>query len=193
MPSSEWRRRAAALLAPGALLLSACTAPEATQSPAQPSLTCASGDIVAPAPAGPAVTELRRAAESGPLYLMLAGRARATGCRFVEEAGRILLEYAFEDGGRLRVEHDPRIEYSNQEARLASPPAEEATAILARAEQAAFSPKGCGINWREAETKPGDDGHSTEMVYRGDVCSCQARVRRDGNQRIVGLVLRSTC
>ena len=33
----------------------------------------------------------------------------------------------------------------------------------------------------------------TETVFRGEVCNCQARIRRGGDGRVVGLLFKSTC
>jgi hypothetical protein len=138
--------------------------------------------------------ELRRSVEKGPLYTVPAAAAGVASCHVRYDSAVIELEYRFKDGGWLHVKRDARIEYTEQEARFALSPAENPVTILAGAERAAFGPDGCGIDWRQAETQPaGDDPSATETVFRGDVCNCQARIRRDAAGRIVGLVLRSTC
>lgn len=66
--------------------------------------------------------------------------------------------------------------------------------ILVRAECTAFGVNGCGINWQQTETLPvRDDTSTTETIFRGDVCNCQARIRRDNAGHVVGLALRSAC
>ena len=138
--------------------------------------------------------ELRRSVEMGPLYTIPAAAAGVASCRARYDSAVVELEYRFKTGGWLHVKHDARIEYTEQEARFALSPAENPVVILAGAERAAFGPNGCGIDWRQAETQPaGDDPSATETVFHGDMCNCQARIRRDAAGRIVGLLLRSAC
>jgi hypothetical protein len=130
----------------------------------------------------------------GPLYAALARQSSVASCRIGNDSSAVTLEYTFRDGGWLQARRDPRIEYNNQEARFAMPPAEDPVAMLTRAEQLAFVPDGCGIDWRTPETQPsGDDPSTTETIYRGDVCNCQARVRKDTTGRVMRLLLRSAC
>ena len=139
------------------------------------------------------LTALRRSVETGPFYA-IGSRSGVASCRVTRDADAIRLEYTFRDGASLRVTRNPKIEYTDQEVRLVSPPSESAVAVLTRAEQAAFDAKGCGIDWRQPETAPaGDDPRATERIYRGDVCNCQARARSDASGRVVRLQLRSAC
>jgi hypothetical protein len=136
----------------------------------------------------------QRAVERGPLFVVSANRAGVASCRIGVESGTASLEYQFRDGGWLRTKRDPRIEYTDQEARFAVPPAESPITILTRAERVTFGDQGCGIDWKRGETHPAeDDRGAVEAVYRGDTCNCQARVRRDASGRVVGLALRSAC
>jgi hypothetical protein len=188
---------AARLLVAASLLGVTCsTPPEARQaaSPAAPAECTVAGGPLAPQDAE-AVAKLRQTVDAGPLYAMLAASTSVASCSIsVGESGRIALDYRFRDGASLRVTHDPRIEYNNQEVHLASPPAEDAVAVLTRVERAGFGADGCGIDWREADTQAaGNEPNVTETIYRGDVCNCQARVRRDTGGRVVGLVFRSAC
>jgi hypothetical protein len=169
--------------------------PVASQSPA----TSSAPDCVAAeggtSPQDPeALASLRRSVETGPFYTISASTSVVAACRVSRDADAITLDYTFRDGGSLRVTRNPRIEYSDQEVRFASPPGEGPVAVLTRAEEAAFGAKGCGIDWRQPETRPaGDDASVTEIIYRGDVCNCQARVRSDAAGRVAGLVFRSAC
>jgi hypothetical protein len=132
--------------------------------------------------------------EKGPLFTVPAAAEGVASCRVRYDAAVIDLDYRFKDGDWLHVKRDARIEYTDQEARFALSPKENAEAIRAGAERAAFGPNGCGIDWRQAETQPSvDDPSTTESVFRGDVCNCQARIRRNAAGRVVGLMLRSTC
>jgi len=140
-----------------------------------------------------AITALRETVEKGPFY-GIAARAGVAGCRAARDDGTIRLEYTFRDGASLRVARNEEIEYTDQDLRLASPLDESPVAALTRAEQAAFDGRGCGIDWRSIETRtPDDDPDATESIYRGDVCSCQARARSDAAGRVIRLQFRSAC
>lgn len=198
MPSSESRHpvvmlRGLSLVA--ALVLTACSAPAVSSQTAS---TTAAAQCVAAA-GGPAqnvetMESLRRAVETGPLYVALIKQSSVASCRIGTDSAAVTLEYMFGDGSWLQARRDPEIEYNNQEARLAVPPADDPVTILTSTEQFAFAPKGCGIDWRTTETQPaGDDPGATETIYRGDVCNCQARVRRDTTGRVTRLLFRSAC
>jgi hypothetical protein len=102
--------------------------------------------------------------------------------------------YVFADGATLRVTRDPTIEYSDQEAQFGAALTDDPVALLTRAEHSGFGSEGCGIDWQHAATEAAaEDAKSTEQVYRGEVCNCQARVRRNAGGKVVGLLLRSTC
>ena len=199
MRSSDLRSRALRLawcLVVASSILPACSpVPVSSQSASSAPPPCVAADG-SPAKHSPdAIANLRRAAETSPLYAVLASKTgQASSCRVSGDADAITLEYTFRDGGSLRVVRNSQIESSSQEARLASPLAEGPVEVLTRAEQASFGDKGCGINWRQPETKPaGDDPKTTESVYRGDTCNCQARVRRDASGRVLSLSIRSAC
>ncbi len=51
------------------------------------------------------------------------------------------------DGCVSRI--NPKLEYTDQEVRFASPLGGNPVAVLTGAEQAAFDAQGCGIDWRE--------------------------------------------
>jgi len=178
MRSSELRARHALPLAASVLSFACSTQPTATDA----GLDCRG-------PGTPAAAEWRHSVERGPLFAIAAG-AGIEDCSIEEKTGVIDLRYAFRDGGWLHAKRDPRIEYTEREVRFASPLAEDPLAVLRRAEQAAFGAAGCGIDWRLSETEA--QGAASEAVFRGDVCNCQARVRREDG-RVVGLTLRSAC
>jgi hypothetical protein len=141
-----------------------------------------------------AVNTFQRTLEAGPLFAVFTGKAPVASCRIGFDAGTASLEYQFQDGGWFRAKRDPSIEYSDYEAHLGAPPAEDPVAILTRAERAAFGDAGCGIDWKESESRPAADMPGvTDTIFRGDSCNCQARVRKDGGGRVVGLSLRSAC
>ena len=184
------------LVVAGCVLAASCsTAPvpnrDAVTSAA---LECVPADAQGAPADAKLLASLRHTVETGPVYALMVRKAGLTSCRIGNESGRLELDYRFLDGGSLRVRHDPSIEYDDLEARFASPLAEAAIALLTRVEQASFGATGCGIDWRQAETRPaGDDPKATESIYRGDTCNCQARVRSDAAGRVTGLVFRSAC
>jgi hypothetical protein len=140
------------------------------------------------------VRELRQAVEGGPMFRALSTRVMWTSCQVREESGKVILEYGFSDSSQLRVERDARIEFTLQEVRFRTPVTLDAVDVLRRAEAAAFGSEGCGIDWSKGDTQPfSTDPTVRETTYRGDVCSCQARVRNDGTGRAVGLDFRSAC
>lgn len=104
------------------------------------------------------------------------------------------VDYAFGDGATLQATRDPSIEYSTQEATFVTPASEDPIALLTRTEHAAFGKDGCGIDWQRGANEPAaNDAKGTDQVFRGSVCNCQGRVRRDAAGKVVGLSLRSTC
>lgn len=181
------------LILGGALLL-ACSETLPRQVAASPpvDVSCKSGEGVALPEMG-TIVALQRNVEKGPLYTVPAA-AGVAECRIGYESGVIALEYRFRDGGWLRVKRDSSIEYTEQEAHFSLLSQEQAVPILVRAERTAFGVNGCGINWQQTETLPvRDDTSTTETIFRGDVCNCQARIRRDNAGHVVGLALRSAC
>jgi hypothetical protein len=169
------------------LLLAACS-----PSPPPECVFAGSGDAATP-PDPATVGEFRQSIEAGPLYAMAADEGALAACRISREATRLVLEYSFANGASLRAERDPTIEYAEQDVRFASPREADPAAALARAEQASFGASGCGIDWRQGTAEPAAAAPSAETVYRGDLCNCQARVRRDAAGRVVGLIFRSAC
>ena len=197
MRSSECLANAATmacrLLVVTSLTVAACSPrPVASQRASAPP-ECSGADAVASAQDAKTLTDLRRSIEMGPFYAV-GSRAGVASCRITRDADSLRLEYTFRDGASLRVTRNPKIEYTDQELRLTFALAENPVAVLTRAEQAAFDSKGCGIDWRQPEVGPAsDDPRSTENVYRGEVCNCQARARSDASGRVVQLQMRSAC
>jgi hypothetical protein len=192
MTQSRWR-----LVAATAAWLTACSSsPRATQTSAAaplPSCTVADGRAL-PASATDTAAALRKTIESGPLFAAFAATTAVSRCQIGADDGATFVEYQFRDGGSLRAKRDPRIEFSEFDAQFAAPPREDPITILTGAERAAFGADGCGIDWKDAETRTPDDRRAAvEKIYRGDTCNCQARVRTDAAGRVVGLILRSTC
>jgi hypothetical protein len=197
MPSSDaWvRMPAVAWVAVSVLFAASCTASPAarqTQAAAVPACTPSAANPPS-ADSQAAVDAFRRAVEANPVFVTGA-TAGVDSCQMAVDAGVISLDYRFRGNGWLRAKHDPRIEYMDIETRFGIPLAQDPLPILTRAERAAFGDSGCGIDWKAGESHPvADDPGASEIIYRGDSCNCQARVRRDPAGRIVALILRSAC
>src|SRR5438477_3133491 len=178
------------------IFLAGCSMPSLSKQGAAPPVIspCVVADQNLSPKEKEAIAELRRNVESGPLYTTPASAAGVAKCSAGYEAGVIALEYTFRDGGWLRAKRDSRIEYNDQEARFELPPGQDPTAVLKRAELAAFGASGCGIDWGESEKQPAeDDPQAVETIFRGDTCNCQARIRTKAAGRAVGFRFRSTC
>lgn len=192
MRSSRVGRRVAGVLLFAAALAAGCSAPPGAEERATAgAIDCSTAGITAANERG-VVDEMRRAAESGPAYRALAAASPLRSCTATNRSGEIMLEYAFGDGGALAITRDPRIEYSNQDARFGSPAGSDVTALLREVERAAFSSDGCGIDWAKA-TPLESTGGATEQAYYGETCNCQARVRADASGKVIGFGFRSAC
>ena len=158
------------------------------------SVPCAGSDTPATNEDAFALAALRRSTEMGPLYAALLAVSPLESCRVRSELNASTLTYRFAGGGSLRVTRDARIEYTEQEAQFVVPPLQAPAALLLRVERAEFGAAGCGIDWQRAErASPEVNAGAIDTVFRGDVCNCQARIRRNAAGHVVGLALRSTC
>jgi hypothetical protein len=186
------RGAAAITLAAGTFaLLAGCSSAASNRSQTPSPIDCAKARDRA---AGTDVAALLTAVENGPLYALLAGSSpAAVSCNATVDDGRIVLEFGFGPAGTLRMTADPRIEYTDQEARLAAPPTEDPVEILKRIERSAF-PEGCGVDWTAPEAQTGRDAViAHEEVFRGTTCNCQARVGETASGRVASLGFRSAC
>jgi hypothetical protein len=138
---------------------------------------------------------LQRNIETSPLYTIPASTVGFSTCRIhYYPEGLIELEYHFRAGAWLRVRNDETIEYTEQSARFNLTSKEHPEAMLARAERAAFGVDGCGIDWHQSEIQQAeDDGNLADTLFRGDICNCQASIRRNASGHIVRFMLRSAC
>jgi len=137
---------------------------------------------------------LRRSVEGGELQRVAALPGPATCLGQVDAGGSIQIDYRYADGSALQVRRQSRIESTDFNLRLGQARAGPVQDILVELERTAFGAAGCGIDWQRATTEPAADGRrGVDTVYRGDVCNCQARVRRDEQGRVVVLALRSAC
>ena len=186
----------------GSVLLAVCSgspiANPAGKSTALSSAPFVCVDATANATATPvaasALAALRHNVETGPLYTAAVTASTGVTCRVRRDEDSLALEYQFGNGNSMRVNRDASIEYFELDAHFALPSVEAPEVLLARAEKAAFGGSGCGIDWRQPETMNVDGNVGwTVTVFRGDVCNCQTRVRRDAAGRVVGLELRSAC
>jgi hypothetical protein len=136
--------------------------------------------------------EFVKRVENSPLYLELRVAGGMAHCRTDFESGSIRVEYRFHKGGWLRIKRDERIEYTDQEARFAHP-VDSALELLKRAERADFGSQGCGIDWSNPHPRPSSGDIALDVAYYGEQCNCQAILREDSSERILGVALRSAC
>ena len=199
--NSSSRRWTAWILVAAMALLAACTQTRMHGNAAEESASLSACLVVQGTPS-PADTEalavLRRAVEAGPLYVLSSTTFGRPECQVTyQPEGAVSIEYGFRDGGWLRVQRDPRIEYTEQSARFYKPLTQqpkEAQALLARAANAAYGPNGCGIDWAQPEIRPDlTEPGMSETIFKGDVCQCQARIRRNPQGQVSGLSLAGTC
>jgi hypothetical protein len=177
-------------------LLAACgTGPKQVDATGNPAPLVCTGDLSqASADLRKEYAPFKRRVESGPFYIALEQRLGAPrSCSCSVQAKGLRLTYAFPQSGALEAQVDPRIELSQQRVTLRGLEEAEAKSLLQAAETNAFGATGCGIAWDEPVIEqPGTFGGSREAEYRGDACSCQARVLYDG-VKVIGLVFRSAC
>ncbi len=177
-------------------LLAACgSGPKKTEATAKAVPLVCSGDLShAPSELQSAYPPLRHRIEAGPLYQALEQRlGPPRSCARSVQAGALRLTYEFPRNGVLVAQVDPRIELSEQRVNLQGLEEIEAKRLLQAAEINVFGATGCGLNWEQTTVEePGTFGGSSEIVYRGDACNCQARVVYD-DERVIGVLLLSAC
>jgi len=154
---------------------------------------CSADSPTVPGPQHKALREFEAQTTSAPFYRELAGKSEAAAsCALRRNGDNMILLYTFANGGRLQATVNPVIEFAEQRAAFHLISEQRALALLRDAEKHAFGPDGCGIEWEQPEKEESAAGRSSEIVYRGDTCNCQARqLIKDG--RIIALVLRSAC
>lgn len=188
---SRWLARCAAGLV--AALLAACAAVPAPVS-GRVLPDCAVAGLQSEASRRNEFDALRRSVEGGALQRVAALPGPVTCLGQVDAEGSIHIDYRFADGAALQVRRQSRIESTDFNLRFGQPTAGPVRDILRELERTAFGAAGCGLDWQRATTEPAADrSRGTDTVYRGDVCNCQARVRRDDQGRVVVLALRSAC
>jgi hypothetical protein len=176
-------------------LLAACGSGTKADATAKAVPLICTGDLSkAPSELQSAYPPLRHHIEAGPLYQALEQRlGPPQSCARSVQGGALRLAYEFPRNGTLVAQIDPRIEFSEQRVNLRGLEEAEAKSLLQAAETNTFGATGCGINWERPVTEePGTFGGSSEVVYRGDACNCQARVVYD-DEKVIGVVLRSAC
>lgn len=193
MRSSEHRRHGrAALAAVCASALVACGVPP-MGAPTTAAVQCSPAGEGLPPARFAELGALRRSVETGPLYSAVAA-GRAPHCTVSAEGSQWQIDYRFAAAAALRVTRDVSIEYTDYAATVTWPAGPDAQALLARAEHAAFSPAGCGIDWKRPETRATDAvPPGRQRIWRGSACNCQARVVEDSAGRVLAFGLRSAC
>lgn len=181
----------------GMCALGAC-APVATPAAAsvQSSVLVCSGDLSGVSPElQKEYPSLKQRIETGPLYEALVQRVGPPrDCKRTVESGALHLTYHFSSGATLAAQVDPRIEFSEERADLQGLTEADAKALLQRGEKHAFGQQGCGITWQQPKAQgSGTSSGMREVVYRGDVCNCQARILYGKAGKISAVILRSAC
>lgn len=138
--------------------------------------------------------EFRKRVESGPFYAEMVRRlGKPQACENKRDQQEIDVTCVFRENGRLQARSNAAIEFSEQRMELPHISAKSALALLKDAEKQSYGGSGCGIAWDRPTTEPaGGRAGSREVVYRGDICNCQASVVYD-HDSVVALVLRSAC
>lgn len=137
---------------------------------------------------------LQRMVENSLLYQQSASVAKLASCQIWYDAAVIMIKYQFHDGSWLYVKRDMRIEYTEHEAQFVFLSIGNPIETLADLEHQTFGPQGCGIDWQNSESQSMQENASiTETIFYGDICNCQARIRRNTNGDVVGLLMRSAC
>jgi hypothetical protein len=140
------------------------------------------------------VRDLLQRVEAGPFYKeLLRRKGKPESCEVVLDGDKITLSYAFRGKARLDAEVNPDIEFSRQGMQVRGISERKGLALLKETEKNFVGRNGCGVNWnRPAEELSGEQAGSRELVYRGDVCNCQARVIYEGGS-VAALIFSSAC
>jgi hypothetical protein len=180
---------AAALAMPGLLCADLRPAPD-TASP-----ECAP-DAAADAPQAikEAYATLLKQLIGSPFYHALSskfGAARSCSPRFDSSSVAVTIEFG--PRARLSARVNPSSELSEQ--RLDNPgfPRARVKMLLRQQAEATYGANACGIDWSRPEIERSSGAHATtDTIYRGDTCNCQARLRYD-KSGLSQVLLRSTC
>lgn len=166
------------------------------QEPSNSKSPCRSGNAE--------IRRLQQWVESGPLYRELVNRfGGPKGCASRKDDLETEISYKFSENASLDILTNPTIELSEQHLHLRDIATESAIKLLKSAELYSYPPHGCGIDWNHPAANSsesnaaragsaGGDAASREVIYRGNVCNCEASIRYDHNS-VVELVLRSAC
>lgn len=138
--------------------------------------------------------DFKKSVEEGPFYrAILRRRGHPKTCSARTENEAILLSYRFAHNGRLDAKRDPAIEFTEQRMTLSKLTKQEGIALLRAVERTSSGNSGCGILWNEPSTEqPGAGGGTQDIIYRGDVCNCQARLTYQ-DKILVAFLFRSAC
>jgi hypothetical protein len=137
--------------------------------------------------------QFQRRVESGAFYRAVIRQVgKAKSCRMKLVDADTTVRYTFDGNAGLEAEIDPSIEYSEQRLQLGGTNEKTAVTLLKEEELDSFGHSGCGIRWSHPAREPSEAPGAVEVIYRGDVCNCQARLIYRGAS-IVELVFTSTC
>jgi hypothetical protein len=140
------------------------------------------------------IHEFQSRIESGAFYKELLRRFRKPkGCEIGVDGAGIRLSYTFGENAHLEARANPGIEFSERNMQVPGISEKNAVSLLKLTERESFPGTGCGIKWDQpSENSSNGQRDSHDVVYRGDVCNCQAHVIHMEHQ-LVTLVFRSAC
>ncbi|MFM2057065.1 MAG: hypothetical protein RLY71_1450 [Pseudomonadota bacterium] len=198
MHSSEARHvRRLVILGCCAALLSACAGRSATAT-ADPAATwparCEAAGALPDDIIGAAAAMHRQILAGRLMRLVTAAATPPMRCRVGLTEGSVLrIDYLASDRPVMTISHDPRIEYTEQTAQVRLDKGTSVLDALGEMEHLMLGTEGCRIDWQHPEHKPATVRGQAALIYRGDVCNCQARVTHDAQGTIVQLGFRSAC
>ncbi|HME69418.1 MAG TPA: hypothetical protein VKM54_06065 [Myxococcota bacterium] len=142
----------------------------------------------------PEAQSLPQRLEAGPFYREMVRRfGKPLSCKLASSDGNVSVTYGFRGDAVLTGRTNEPIESSEQKIELPRMARTKAIALLKAGEKDSYAPDGCGIDWEQPEEEADTrDPASRDVIYRGDTCNCQARLKyRKG--WVVSLILKSAC
>jgi hypothetical protein len=137
--------------------------------------------------------EFRAVMEKGAFFQAASLNQKSVSCGFAFMSnGGFFIQYKFAEKHWLSIERNSSVDRTEQVARVHF--SENPEIILKRVEKSLFPSKGCGITWQEPEVvKSTTSFGAVNTVFKGDICSCQARVQRSATGKVVELAFKSSC
>jgi hypothetical protein len=137
--------------------------------------------------------EFRAVMEKGAFFQAASLNQKLVSCGFAFMSnGGFFIQYKFAEKYWLSIERNSSLDRTEQVARIHF--SENPEIILKRVEKSLFPLKGCGITWHEPEViKSTTSFGAVNTVFKGEICSCQARVQRSATGKVMELAFKSSC